>query len=72
MKKCLKVEKMNNLDLNKNEKDEGVDQMIDIENISTSNKQISNYNSLKQFGSEETTSMEKEVSISNFISLLIL
>jgi len=25
MKKCLKVEKMNNLDLNKNEKDEGVD-----------------------------------------------
>jgi len=43
----------------------------DIENISTSNKQVSNYNSLKYFVSEETTSMEKEVSISNFISLLI-
>ena len=71
MKKCLKVEKINNLDFNKNEKEEGVD-LDDIENISTSNKQVSNYNSLKYFGSEETTSMEKEVSISNFISLSLL
>jgi len=70
MKKSLKVEKINNLDLNKNEKDERED-LDDIENISASNKQVSNYNSLKYFGSEETTSMEKEVSISNFISLLI-
>ena len=72
MKKSLKVEKINNLDLNKNEKDERVDLDDWYWNISTSNKQVSTYNSLKYFGSEETTSMEKEVSISNFISLLIL
>jgi len=35
MKKSLKVEKINNLDLNKNEKDERVD-LDDVENISTS------------------------------------
>jgi len=46
MKKSLKVEKINNLDLNKNEKDERVD-LDDIENSSASNKQVSNYNSLK-------------------------
>ena len=71
MKKCLKVEKINNLDLNKNEKDERVDLDDWYWNISTSNKQVSTYNSLKYFGSAETTSMEKEVSISNFISLII-
>jgi len=71
MKKCLKVEKINNLDLNKNEKDERVDLDDWYWNISTSNKQVSTYNSLKYFGSEETTSMEKEFSILNFISLLI-
>ena len=69
MKKSLKVEKINNLDLNKNEKDVRVD-LDDIENISASNKQVSNYNSLKYFGSEETTSMEKEISISNFIFIV--